>query len=394
MKNRQYEEFAKEKFDKEKNYNAIISKIKEGSPMKKNKSTKYKILNIAAIFIIIIVVASLAPSIYAKIQWNIQFEDFKNREYETGSGTIKEAEESGYTQEIDMDYVTQDGISVKVDSLMITDDYFKANINFKFAEGIEVNSKTFDFGVAVYDEQKNVYGVSTRMHLGTKDKYDYYTLNMYKEIGVEYNKKDVYAIQLSDEKQGGVVSVDEAERNIISKVEMRSSKGFPRSKKMYIRVFDLGYFMANIDRDNPKNNVVESFTISDAEWHFEIDVPDKFYERQTIELKLKEDIPGVETEKITVTESGLVIRAKIEGLDNVVFLGKDMNGEEWIKLRNETINITDGEGNIYYENSIGTLKGKNWYKLNYSISKNTLEKRLFLNVKINGKQYSSELIQK
>ena len=43
MKNRQYEEFAKEKFDKEKNYNAIISKIKEGSPMKKNKSTKYKI---------------------------------------------------------------------------------------------------------------------------------------------------------------------------------------------------------------------------------------------------------------------------------------------------------------------------------------------------------------
>ena len=46
MKNRHYEEFAKDKFDKEKNYNAIISKIKEGSPMKKNKSTKYKILNI------------------------------------------------------------------------------------------------------------------------------------------------------------------------------------------------------------------------------------------------------------------------------------------------------------------------------------------------------------
>ena len=217
MKNRHYEEFAKEKFDKEKNYDAIISKIKEGSPMK-NKSKKHKILNIAAIFIVAIVVASLAPSIYAKIQWNIQFKEYQNREYETGSGTIKEAEESGYGQEVDMEYITQDGIGVKVDSIMITDDYFKANINFKFAEGIEVNSNTFAFGIAVYDEQKKVYGISTRMHLGTKQKYDYYTTNMYKEIGIEYNKKDVYAIQLSDEKQGGIVSVDEENRNIISRI--------------------------------------------------------------------------------------------------------------------------------------------------------------------------------
>ena len=393
MKNRHYEEFAKDKFDKEKNYDAIISKIKEGSPMK-NKSKKHKILNIAAIFIVTIVVASLAPSIYAKIQWNIQFKEYQNREYETGSGTIKEAEESGYGQEVDMEYITQDGIGVKVDSIMITDDYFKANINFKFAEGIEVNSNTFAFGIAVYDEQKKVYGISTRMHLGTKQKYDYYTTNMYKEIGIEYNKKDVYAIQLSDEKQGGIVSVDEENRNIISKVEMKSSKGFPKSKKLYIRVFDLGYFMANIDRNNPKNNVAESFTISNAEWHFEIDVPDKFYERQTTELKLKEAIPGVEIEKMAVSEVGLVIRAKIEGLNDIVFSGKDMTSEEWQKVRNETINITDGEGNIYYENSMGTLQEKDWFALNYSINKNTLKKGLFLNVKINGKQYSSELIKK
>ena len=394
MKNRHYEEFAKDKFDKEKNYNSIISKIKDGIPMKKNKSTKYKILNIAAIFIVTIIIASLAPSIYAKIQWNIQFKEYQNREYETGSGTIKEAEESGYGQKVDMEYITQDGISVKVDSIMITDDYFKANINFKFAEGIEVNSNTFDFGVAVYDEQKNVYGVSTRMHIGTNEKYDYYTTNMYKEIGIEYNKKDVYAIQLSDAKQGGIVSVDEENRNIISKVEMKSSTGFPKSKKLYIRVFDLGYFMTNIDRSNPKNNVAESFTISNAEWHFEIDVPDKFYERQTTELKLKEDIPGVEIEKMAVSEVGLVIRAKIEGLNDIVFSGKDMTSEEWQKVRNETINITDGEGNIYYENSMGTLQEKDWFALNYSINKNTLEKRLFFNVKVNGKQYSSELIKK
>ena len=43
---------------------------------------------------------------------------------------------------------------------------------------------------------------------------------------------------------------------------------------------------------------------------------------------------------------------------------------------------------------MGTLQEKDWFALNYSINKNTLEKRLFFNVKVNGKQYSSELIKK
>ena len=53
-----------------------------------------------------------------------------------------------------MNYITQDGISVKVDSLMITDDYLEAKINFKFVDNIEVNSETFGFGYAVYDDEK------------------------------------------------------------------------------------------------------------------------------------------------------------------------------------------------------------------------------------------------
>ena len=40
MKNELYEEFAKEKFNQDNNYQAIISKVKEGYTMKKNKSKK------------------------------------------------------------------------------------------------------------------------------------------------------------------------------------------------------------------------------------------------------------------------------------------------------------------------------------------------------------------
>ncbi len=52
----------------------------------------------------------------------------------------------------------------------------------------------------------------------------------------------------------------------------------------------------------------EDFQLSKAEWNFEIDVPDKFYERQTIELKPKNEIPGIEISKISLTEAGMKLR--------------------------------------------------------------------------------------
>lgn len=387
MKNRQYEEFSEEKFNKNKNYQAIMSKVKEGKTMR-----SFKMSNVAAVLAVVIIVSCMAPSIYAKIQWNIQFKEYQNREFETGSGTIKEAVESGYYEEVEMDYITQDGVSSKVDSLIITDDYLEAKINFKFADGIQVDSERFSYGFAVYDDENNIYGIFTRMHLGSPEKRDKYTPYIYREIGVKYNKNDIYANQLNDASGQEMVSVSEEERNIISKITMNSTKGFPRSKKLYIRVFDLGYSMVELGQR--KIEQAEDFSISDAEWIFEIDVPEKFYERRTTELKLKEEIPGVEVEKITVTEVGLVVRAKIEGMNAIIDSGKDMSGNDWQKLRNETIYISDGEGKVYYENTMGTAQTKDWIKMNYEISKNMLSKKLYLHVKVNGQQYVSELIEK
>lgn len=378
MKNNLYEELAKEKFNKEENYKKIIYRIKEEKYMEKKKN--YKILNIAAIFMIAIIFVSAIPSVYAKIQWNIQFEEFKNREYEIGTGTIKDARESGYSEQIDMEYVTQDDISIKVDSLMMTDDYLESDINIKFLNNIEINSKTFGFSYAIYDENKNVYGVFRRHHQG--ERFDNYTSYIYKEIGVKYDRNDIYAIQLND--TCGQYNVSATDGNIITKLEMNTTKGFPKSKKLYIRVFDLGYTMAESEQ-------MESFRVSDAEWIFEIDIPEKFYERQNVELILKDEIPELEIEKITVSEIGLIVRGKIEGI-HVIF--SNAGTREWQNIRNETVNITDEDGNIYYEKTLGTVQREDWFKMNFEINKNMLDKKLFLNVKINRQQYSSELVQK
>ncbi len=385
MINKVMKEYLENINNKDSNYEEILKKEK------KTKFSGKKLASIVAVFVAVVALGTASTQIYAKIQWDIKFKEYQNREYEQGSGNIKEAFESGYGEVVDMDYIEQDGIKAKVDSLIITDDYFGANINIQFDENIKLNSETFQFAFAVYDESKNVYGIFTRMHLGKNEKRDNITPYIYQDIGVKYNKNDIYGLQYLD--NAGISNISASDRNIVSKIQMGSSKGFPKSKKIYIRVFDLGYYMANI-KTNGEPNEVEDFQISDAEWIFEINVPDKFYERQTQELTLKDDIPGVEIKKLYATEIGLTLKIKVDGLTDIVMAGKDMSMQEWDELRKNTINITDEDGNIYYEKTMGTTQEHDIFRMSYEISKDMLNKKFFLNIKIGDKQYSSELIKK
>lgn len=377
----------KEYLEKVNNKDAIYKKIQIKE--RKSLSTKKRWASVAVACVTVLILGTVSTQIYAKIQWDIKFKEYQNREFEYGSGTIQEAFEDGYGETVDMDYIEQDGIKAKVDSLIITDDYFGANISFQFNDEIKLNSETFQFAYAVYDENKNVYGICTRMHVG--EKRDNITPYIYQDIGVKYNKNDIYSLQYTD--NCGASNVSANERNIVSQIHMGSSKGFPKSHKIYIRVFDLGYNMVNV-KYNGEPNDIEEFTISNAEWIFEINVPDRFYERQEQNLVLKDEIPGVEIDKLYVTEVGLTLKIKVEGLTDIVMSGKDMNINEWDELRKKTINISDEDGNIYYETTMGSTQEKNKYRMQYDINKNMLDKRFFLNVKVGDKQYSSELIKK
>ena len=387
MINKAFKEYTEKMNNMNLNYEAILSKQKKGGM--KMKFKKKKILNIAAMFIAVILVGVLSTQIYAKIQWDIEFKEYQNREYATGTGAIKEAIESGYNEVINMDYIKQDGISAKIDSLMLSDDHLEANVHFIFDEGIELNSETLSFGYAVYDDENNIYGISERIHYNDEEKrYGNYTKYIYEDLGVKYNKKDMHSIQYNDSSSYGNISAEG--REIISKFSMNSIKGFPRSKKIYIRIFDLGYDMMNISEEN---SIIEDFNINDAEWIFEIEVPDKFYERETTKLTLKEEISPIDIQKITLTETGMVIQFKSKEFRDTVMSGKDMETGEWEKVQKELIYITDGEGNSYSPTSMGTTGEENGMKVTFNISKTALEKQLFLNVKLNDKQYTSELIE-
>lgn len=79
-------------------------------------------------------------------------------------------------------------------------------------------------------------------------------------------------------------------------------------------------------------------------------------------------------------------------MDFSELLAENIDLREADILLHEKINITDNEGNIYY-NLANASFGNNFY-FGFDINKEMLEeKQLFLNVKIDGKIYTEELIK-
>lgn len=361
---------------------------------KKNRKVlkNLKPVNIIAVLLIIVLLVVTTPNIYADIKWNIEYKEFENRKVEYGSATVKDAVDMGYKENIEMEYIYHDNIGIKLSSLMITDDYFSMDIDFKINKDIDINTETFNYGFAVYDENKNVYGVYEPFDF-TSNKESNYWKKLYKQENIEYNKKDVFAVELSDSKQGANV-IKSIDKNLVTKCSMTSVEGFPKSKKLYIRIFDLNYTMYYLDENKNQITQSEKFQISDSEWCLEVQVPEKFYQRETINLSLSQNVDGFQLTKLVVTDTGTTIVAKMDGFIDIIMNGKDITSEEFEKNINETINISNEEGKVYslYRDNFGTYKeGK--FKANFEINKNDLNKKLYLNLKINGKQYKIELIQ-
>ena len=253
------------------------------------------------------------------------------------------------------------------------------------------NLENYVLGIA-----NNVYSIFSRMHMNSKDNFDYTTAFMLKEIKGNYDKKHIYSEILSDSSNLEIIEANSEDRTITTNFTVRAKDSFPKSKKIYIRIFDLGYTMVDTSEKDgiTKIESTEDFVLSDAEWRFEIDVPDKFYERDTIELKLEKDIPELEIEKITLTEVGLVVNFKSKEYYDLIMNGKDMGAEKIQELSKEMLNITNGEGKVYQELSVGTTGEKEGFKITYDAGKVDLNKKLFINFKINDIQYTSELIEK
>lgn len=345
-----------------------------------------KALITLAIIIVTLFITVIAYKVYVRIDKDIRFREFEKRQAIETKGTLSYVEEENYAKVEDIDYIVQDGIGIKIDSLSITDDTFSANINFKLNK--EFDYRTLGYAYVVYDENKNIYEISSRMHLGENEKYDYNSFFMQRELGID-NKKDIYSSYLADRAGIENVSINEDEKIVVNKIKIEAKDKFPKSKKIYIKLFDIGYF--NMNKDENDKITAQNINLSDAKWQFEFDIPEEMNKRKTVNLKLADEIPGLEITKMTLTETKLVLNFNSEEYINLISAGKDMPAGEFRNKCEEMLNITDGEGKKYQETGGGTT-GTYGYKI-FDVTKKDLSKKLFINSKVGDKQYKSELIE-
>lgn len=361
-KNKILDEFISNKYDnKEKNYNLIISKINQRAYMKN------KILNMVAILFVVIIVGTVGSSIYAKKNWENEYREYQERNTKLSTTIINNEINNGYVENLNMDYIYQEGLGIKIDSLLITDDCYEMKVNFKIIDEQKKEFNTFDFGYAIYDENNNIYDIRQRNKGYYNKNNNNYEKNICNELGIIYKPSKNMPKHLIATQN---ISQNIIEENIIKTIRLNSFEGFPRSRSIYIRIFDIGYSLTNYEEGtdgilNPIES--EDFELYNYEWQFKIDVPEKFYDRTSIKLKLEENIEGFEGEYVSLSDTGLILN-----LNHKYSL---------INVTPNTINIIDAEGNEYHS-SAGMSDDYIIKQVFSNISKNDLEKGLYLIINI------------
>ena len=373
MPNKYLKEYVESKNNKELNYNEILSKVKGGNVMNIFKIRFLKLL--ATVGILLIVFVGI-PNVYAYIKWNAEFTEFMEIPRQTSVGTKVDDEL------VEMNYIEKNGIKARVESLIASEDEVKIRLAFEFDNEIELNSKTFDYSYAVYDENNNIYAI---YNSSMNAKIDRLPELIYRELNVDYNKNDIYANQYATSTSMGNISANN--RKIVNEIRLKSLKGFPKSKKLYLRILNLGYSMINMEEKK-----IEEFNISKENWIFEVDIPERFYNSNSYDLKLTNEIEGVKLTKARITDTALTLTLEDKTIAEKLQNGHKMKSDEFAKMQDELIYITDNTGNKIQMLEI--TSSENEIKVRFSVAKQYLdENRLFINITKDGKTYKSELIK-
>lgn len=373
----------KEYFNNEQqNFEKIKLKInKKENQKKKILSTFFSILIIGIVFF-------LTPQMYAKFQFNKNYQEYKRRNYISGSGEIATA----YSEKINMDYVYNNDIGIKMDSIIFTDDTLKLVLDIKMPEDKRIDKKDpsqekikYDIGYIIYDEKNNIYDISSPLaymvNENENEKYQKYLKSFFKEIGIKKKYEDIHIFA-----NGTSNDISYNDDYITNEIKLMSIEGFPNSQKIYIRII---YFGDMIFKEN-SDEIPETNMLCNSEWNFELQTADKFLKREPLNLVLLDEIPKLKIEKFTVSETGTVLIAKKKNVVETMQNGKDI--DNWGEVSDELINITDENGNIYYPIQGGTTAEKNEFYERFEIDKDILKNTtLYLNIKVDGENYTSEL---
>lgn len=189
----------------------------------------------------------------------------------TSNGIIQMAEE-GYIQNTNMDFIEDNGISIKIDSILM-DDYnldivfeVKTKENIKPIYNIEISD------LIISDENNNIIYCSY-------DRVDLYE-DFCKKHNIEFSNKNMHNNYTNEGYQTEVI---ERTDNSVKFLYKLYSTGYPKSKKL---IFDFKNINIISNVENITNNRVSQNL--KGKWRIEVDLPETFYNRKNLIYRVKD----------------------------------------------------------------------------------------------------------
>ena len=228
--------------------------------------------------------------------------------------TLQDTANAGYVESFNMEYTYSNDIGAKVSNVILSDNDLRIWVDFDFSKNkLTRNSVIYDY--IVYDENNKIIGYEN--HENGKSSDDYLK-DFCNEHGITFDESETILSTSSV-----FNNIVENENKISSLLTLSTNKGdFPKSQKIYIDIIKLTYSSSSGYK-----------TYNDANWHFELDLSEKTYNRTSIN---------------TYTENG----AKVEFLD--------------------------ANGNKFEPTSSTAIGDNTTASMFYSINKNNLPQTLYL----------------
>lgn len=284
-----------------------ISNFEEGENiiMKKDKKNVLKPVVIASIVIMSISGVTFAATTFIK--------DFFGKNSSDGVDT---AVNNGYVSDIKTDYQNADGIEINVDSILMDDFNFDMNFNVKINENYNIDDfEHVEFeDLKIIDETGKIV-FDTHDLIQEDDKIEDHYQGSYSFLPTKVNDNE-FKLSLS---------------------ATGNPNAFPKSKHLTVDFTKIKTYKYINEK---KEEIVYK-----GNWHFEIDVPEEFYNRETIIYKVNSCTDeSININKVTASLSNTAFKISIPeiGAEGIALQKEYVETSKGIKF--ETAQRSDGDG--------------------------------------------------
>ncbi len=319
------------------------------------KEINFSINKIALFIFSVIIISSgciFAMNIFKKT-------DNINKKYALGS-IIRLDEEENYIGNVNMEYSYLDNIGIKVNNIILSDNDLDIILDFDFSKKT-LNRNSVLVNYIIYDENNNVYSYADYNISDRAKNYKKFCRDMNINYQKENWRDNIYA---KGQAQNNLLETNE---RLITQLAVKSDRKLPNSKKIYIRIFDIGYL------DNAKFLSISN----NNEWILEVNIPDEYHDRTNIELETISNTNYFVLNSAYITDTSMTLIAKLQGLEGSIsnkVIVIDENGKEY-------------KSKLIYRNG-------NLFTLAFDINKSIVTNKLYIKVLNNDKFEEIELVRK